>query len=90
MNSVSIHYQQLPWLSADLQCTLQMFDRYHDPWTGVVEHEIRSGDLSVMHTRYPELAGHRRRYPIDTTARGRMITIPTGVSAPVIFARSSR
>ena len=76
MMYVSIAQDQLPWLSAELQAVLRMHDRYRDPFTGLVEHEIPAGSLEIMHSRYPELAGHRRRYPIDLVRRQpRMITI---------------
>ena len=90
MTYVSIHHSQLCWLSADLQLTLRMFDRYRNPWTGAIEHEIPAGALAVMHTRYPELAGHRRRWPIDTTAQARMITIDTGAVVGQVFAASRK
>jgi hypothetical protein len=90
MTYVSIHHSQLCWLSADLQLTLRMFDRYRNPWTGVIEHEIPGAALAVMHTRYPELTGHRRRWPIDTQARPRMISIDTGSATGQVFARSPR
>jgi hypothetical protein len=90
MTYLSIHHSQLVWLSADLQRTLRMFDRYRDPWSGMIEHEIREADLSVMHTRYPELSNHRRRYPIDTQSQSRMITIDIGPATGQVFASSIR
>jgi len=78
MTYLTIHHSQLPFLSPGLQHTLRMFDRYRNPFTGGIEHEIRAGDLEVMHSRHPELANHRRRYPIDTQARPQMLTINIG------------
>ena len=90
MNYVSIHHSELPFLSPGLQMTLRMFDRYRDPFSGRIEHEIRDADLAVMHTRYPELAGHRRRYPIDTRAQPQMISIDIGSAQGQVFATSKR
>ena len=90
MTYVSIHHSQLPWLSADLQNSLRLFDRYRNPWTGVIEHEIPDGALAVLHTRYPELENYRRRYPIDTTAQPQMISIDIGSAPGQVFASSRR
>jgi hypothetical protein len=92
MTYVSIHHSQLPWLTPGLQHALKLFDRYRNPWTGVIEHEIPDGALVVLHTRYPELDNHRRRYPIDTTAQPRMISIPIGPAPAIgqVFATSKR
>jgi len=90
MTYLSIHHSQLAWLGPDLQRTLRMFDRYRDPFSGMIEHEIREADLSVMHTRYPELSNHRRRYPIDTQSQSRMITIDIGPAQGQVFASSIR
>jgi len=90
MNYVSIHHSELPWLGLDLQLTLRMFDRYRDPFSGMIEHEIRDADLAVMHTRYPELAGHRRRWPIDIQSQPRMISIDIGSATGQVFASSIR
>ena len=91
MTYLSIHHDQLAWLSPDLQRTLRMFDRYRDPFSGVIEHEIRSGDLAVMRTRYPELSNYRRRYPIDTQSQPQMISISIDNSTPIgqVFAAST-
>jgi hypothetical protein len=91
MNYVSIHFTQLAWLSPGLQHTLKLFDRYRNPFTGMIEHEIRSGDLAVMRTRYPELDNHKRRYPIDTQSQPQMISIDIGDMSPPgqVFASSS-
>jgi hypothetical protein len=64
-----------------------MFDRYRNPFTGMIEHEIREGDLAVMHTRFPELANHHRKYPIDIRTTARTIMISTETSGE-IFATS--
>ena len=87
MTYISIHHSQLPFLSPALQHTLKLFDRYRNPFTGMIEHEIREGDLAVMHTRFPELANHRRKYPIDTRTTARTIMISTATSGE-IFATS--
>lgn len=90
MTYVSIHHSELAWLSPGLQHALRLFDRYRNPWTGLIEHEIPDGALAVMHTRHPELANYRRRYPIDTTAQPQMITIDTGAVVGQVFATSRR
>lgn len=90
MTYLCIHYSQLPFLSPDLQHTLRLFDRYRNPWTGVIEHDIREGDLGVMRSRWPELDNYRRRYPIDTQSQPRMITIDIGAAPGQVFASSRR
>jgi hypothetical protein len=91
MTYLSIHYSQLPFLSPDLQRTLRMFDRYRDPFSGIIEHEIRQGDLEIMRTRHPELSNYRRRYPVDTQSQPQMISIDIGDMSPVgsVFASST-
>jgi hypothetical protein len=88
MTYVSIHHSALVWLSPGLQHALKLFDRYRNPWTGVIEHEIPDGALAVLHTRYPELAGHRRRYPVDTRPPPRMVSIDIGPAQAQVFATS--
>jgi hypothetical protein len=79
MKYFTIPATQLPWLSQDLADALRQFSSYRDPFTNVIEYEIADGQYNIMLTRFPETAGHRRRWPRPgPVTRQAQINITTG------------